>query len=193
MKYDVFISCKSEDYNIGRQVYDFLTNYRGLDISVFMADKELRKRGNTDYGKIIDEALDSSTHLIIVSSNADFLKEEISSYVYEEWHTFVEEIRSGRKKGNIMTVFTENVKLEEVPIALRNRQSFPFTEYSPIVNYLKISDDYLEGLKWLIQELEKVEKMYVVCYRHGHFFFAGNFRCSVYTAWRIKCVVQRAD
>lgn len=141
MKYDVFISCKSEDYNIGRQVYDFLTNYRGLDISVFMADKELRKRGNTDYGKIIDEALDSSTHLIIVSSNADFLKEEISSYVYEEWHTFVEEIRSGRKKGNIMTIFTENVKLEEVPIALRNRQSFPFTEYSPIVNYLKIGDD----------------------------------------------------
>lgn len=141
MKYDVFISCKSEDYNIGRQVYEFLTNYRGLDISVFMADKELGKRGNTNYGKIIDEALDSSTHLIIVSSNANFLKEEISSYVYEEWHTFVEEIRSGRKKGNIMTIFTENVKLEEVPIALRNRQSFPFTEYSPIVNYLKIGDD----------------------------------------------------
>lgn len=141
MKYDVFISCKSEDYNIGRQVYEFLTNYRGLNISVFMADKELRKRGNADYGKIIDEALDSSTHLVIVSSNADYLKEEISSYVYEEWHTFVEEIRSGRKKGNIMTIFTDSVNLKDVPIALRNRQSFPFTEYSSIVNYLIIADD----------------------------------------------------
>ena len=141
MKYDVFISCKSEDYNIGRQVYEFLTNYRGLNLHVFMADKELRKRGNADYGKIIDEALDSSTHLVIVSSNADYLKEETSSYVYEEWHTFVEEIRSGRKKGNIMTIFTDSVNLKDVPIAIRNRQSFPFTEYSSIVDYLNISDD----------------------------------------------------
>lgn len=140
MKYDVFISCKSEDYNIGRQVYEFLTNYRGLNLNVFMADKELRKRGNADYGKIIDEALDSSTHLVIVSSNADYLKEETSSYVYEEWHTFVEEIRSGRKKGNIMTIFTDSVNLKDVPIAIRNRQSFPFTEYSSIVNYLNVVD-----------------------------------------------------
>ena len=44
MRYDVFISCKSEDYNIGRQVYEFLTNYRGLNLHVFMADRELRKR-----------------------------------------------------------------------------------------------------------------------------------------------------
>ena len=140
MKYDVFISCKSEDYNIGRQVYEFLTNYRGLNISVFMADRELRKRGNADYGTVIDEALDSSTHLIIVASNADYLK-ETSTYVYEEWHTFVEEIRSGRKKGNIMTIFTDDVDLKDVPIALRNRQSFPFTEYSSIVSYLNIVDD----------------------------------------------------
>ena len=139
MKYDVFISCKSEDYNIGRQVYEFLTNYRGLNISVFMADRELRKRGNADYGTVIDEALDSSTHLIIVASNADYLKES-STYVYEEWHTFVEEIRSGRKKGNIMTIFTDDVDLKDVPIALRNRQSFPFTEYSSIVSYLNIAD-----------------------------------------------------
>lgn len=142
MKYDVFISCKSEDYNIGRQVYEFLTNYRGLNISVFMADRELRKRGNADYGTVIDEALDSSTHLIIVASNADYLK-ETSTYVYEEWHTFVEEIRSGRKKGNILTIFTDDVDLKDVPIALRNRQSFPFTEYSTIVDYLNVSDDFL--------------------------------------------------
>lgn len=145
MKYDVFISCKSEDYNIGRQVYEFLINYRGLNLKVFMADEELRKRGNADYGKIIDEALDSSTHLVIVSSNADYLKEETSSYVYEEWHTFVEEIRSGRKKGNIMTIFTDSVNLKDIPIAIRNRQSFPFTEYCSIVDYLNVSNDSLSN------------------------------------------------
>ena len=56
MKYDVFISCKSEDYNIGRQVYEFLVNHRDVHLHVFMADKELRKQGNADYGNIIDEA-----------------------------------------------------------------------------------------------------------------------------------------
>lgn len=141
MKYDVFISCKSEDYNIGRQVYEFLVNHRDVHLHVFMADKELRKQGNADYGNIIDEALDSSSDLIIVSSNVDYLKKETSSYVYEEWHTFVEEIRSGRKKGNIMTIFTKDVILEEVPIALRNRQSFPFTEFSGIVDYLSKKKD----------------------------------------------------
>lgn len=140
MKYDVFISCKSEDYNIGRQVYEFLVNHRDLNLNVFMADTELRKRGSSDYGKIIDEALDSSSHLIVVSSKAEYVQ-ETSTYVYEEWHTFVGEIRSGRKKGNVMTIFTDGVKLEDVPIALRNRQSFPFTEYSPIVNYLKVNDN----------------------------------------------------
>ena len=85
-----------------------------------MADKELRKRGNTDYGRIIDEALDSSTHLVIVPSNAEYLQKK-STYVYEEWHTFVEEIRSGRKAGNIMTIFTDDVNLKDVPIAIRNR------------------------------------------------------------------------
>lgn len=136
MKYDVFISCKSEDYNIGRQVYEFLVNHRDVHLHVFMADKELRKQGNADYGNIIDEALDSSSDLIIVASNVEYLKKETSSYVYEEWHTFVEEIRSGRKRGNILTVFTKDVALEEVPIALRNRQSFPFTEFSGIIDYL---------------------------------------------------------
>jgi len=136
MKYDVFISCKSEDYNIGRQVYEFLVNHRDVHLNVFMADKELRKQGNADYGNIIDEALDSSSDLIIVSSNVDYLKKETSSYVYEEWHTFVEEIRSGRKKGNIITIFTKDVDLKKVPIALRNRQSFLFTEFSGVVDYL---------------------------------------------------------
>ena len=40
-----------------------------------------------------------------------------------------------------MTIFTKDVILEEVPIALRNRQSFPFTEFSGIVDYLSKKKD----------------------------------------------------
>lgn len=155
MKYDVFISCKSEDYNLGRQVYEFLVNHRDLNLNVFMADKELRKLGVSDYGKAIDDALESSMHLIVVSSNVNYLKYETSPYVYYEWHAFTEDIKSGRKNGNIMTIFTADVDLKNVPIALRSRQSFPFAEYSSIIDYLKVSEDVQPDnptVKTIIQE-----------------------------------------
>lgn len=136
MKYDIFISCKSEDYHLGGQVYEFLINHRSLNRNVFFADKTLNQEGNSDYGDEIDKALDSSTHLIIVSSNAEYLKKESSSYVYEEWHSFLEEMRSGRKNGQILTIFTNDVNMNDVPYAIRNRQSFPFTNFSSIIDYL---------------------------------------------------------
>lgn len=103
MKYDVFISCKSDDYNIGRQVYEFLTNYRGLKISVFMADKELRKLGIDDYGGIINEALESSKHMIVICSNPDFLIKDKSPYVYKEWH-LQGKLSSGQKLRKICAI-----------------------------------------------------------------------------------------
>lgn len=139
MKYDIFISCKSDDYKYGRQIYDSLIEQKRFDKKVFLADKELRKLGIADYGKAIDEALDSSAHMIVVCSNPEYLEKEKSPYVYSEWHTFTEEIRSGHKKGNLMTVLTDNVKIKDLPIALRNSQSFPLSDYSSIITYIDYS------------------------------------------------------
>ena len=91
MQYDVFISCKSDDYPFARKVYQYL---KGQNYKVFLADAELRKKGNTEYGKIIDEALDSATHMIIIASKPEYIN---SSYVQSEWRTFIEEKRTGRK------------------------------------------------------------------------------------------------
>ena len=90
--YDVFISCKSEDYAFGHLVYDYLIE---KGVKAFFADQELRDLGLADYGNVIDHALDSSKHLIVVASSADFTKEKYSPYVYYEWKTFSEEKRSG--------------------------------------------------------------------------------------------------
>ena len=68
MNYDIFISCKSEDYPVARKVYQYL---RDQKYSVFLADTELRKNGNAEYGEIIDEALDSTTHMVIVTPIRD--------------------------------------------------------------------------------------------------------------------------
>lgn len=132
-KYDVFISCKSEDYSLGRQIYDFLSN-KGK--AVFLADKNLRKLGISDYGRVIDDAIDGSTHMLVVSSSDEYIMRDTSPYVYYEWHTFSEEIKSGRKQGNLMTVLTEQSLMPKLPIALRNNQSFLFSQFTDVLPYI---------------------------------------------------------
>ena len=132
-KYDVFISCKSEDYPLGRQIYDFLSNKGKV---VFLADKNLRKLGISDYGGVIDDAIEGSTHMLVVSSSVKYIMRDTSPYVYYEWHTFSEEIKSGRKQGNLMTVLTEQSLMSKLPIALRNNQSFLFSQFTDVLPYI---------------------------------------------------------
>ena len=129
MEYDVFISCKSEDYLRARAVYDYLTRKK---LKVFLADKELRKKGSAEFGRLIDEALDSAKHLIVFSSNPDYVK---SSYVESEWRTFIEEKRSGRKKGNVITIL-DNCDISSLPITLRHFQSFGLSDFAHIIDFL---------------------------------------------------------
>ena len=129
MEYDVFISCKSEDYLRARAVYDYLTRKK---LIVFLADKELRKKGSAEFGRVIDEALDSAKHLIVFSSNPDYVK---SSYVESEWRTFIEEKRSGRKKGNVITIL-DNCDISSLPITLRHFQSFGLSDFAHIIDFL---------------------------------------------------------
>lgn len=133
MQYDVFISCKSDDYPFARKVYQYL---KGQNYKVFLADAELRKKGNAEYGKIIDEALDSATHMIIIASKPKYIN---SPYVQSEWRTFIEEKRTGRKTGNIVTI-TEKLQISSLPIGLRQFESFDFKHYSDICAYLPIKD-----------------------------------------------------
>lgn len=85
MKYDVFISCKREDYPFARKVYQYLREH---NYHVFLADTELRKKGNAEYGEIIDDALDSAIHMVIIATKTEYIQ---STYVKSEWRTFIEE------------------------------------------------------------------------------------------------------
>lgn len=143
MKYDVFISCKSEDYNLGREVFEYLSNNR---ISAFMADKKLRQLGMSDYGRVIDEALDNSKHLILVTSSVQNVMPDTSPYVYYEWHTFSEEKKSGRKNGNIVLIVTDLDMIGELPIALRNNQTFHYDDYRNVISYITERFDEREGV-----------------------------------------------
>lgn len=130
INYDVFISCKSEDYPYAHLIYKFLTDELGY--VVFLADAELRKKGDAEYGEVIDEALDSAEHLILFSSKVEYIN---SSYVRNEWRTFLEEKRSGRKPGNILTVL-KDVTISSLPISLRHFQSFTYDRYKDVKDFL---------------------------------------------------------
>lgn len=130
VQYDVFISCKSEDYHFARKVYQYLREH---NYNVFLADTELRKKGNAEYGEIIDEALDSATHMVIVATKPEYI---MSAYVKSEWRTFIEEKRSGRKMGNIVTLI--GFTISDLPISLRHFQSFRMEEILRVVDFLPL-------------------------------------------------------
>lgn len=134
MHYDVFISSKSEDYHLAEGVYNFLKK-NGL--SVFIASKELQKIGESQYADAIDEALDDSFHMIVVASSLNNIN---SKWVKYEWSTFSNDIKSGYRNGNLLTILSNTIVLKNLPASLRHQQSFHFDSYkNGILDYLSIT------------------------------------------------------
>lgn len=131
MNYDVFISCKSEDYPLAKPIYDYLVE---CGLVVFLASVELRKSGVAVFGKVIDAALESAEHMIVFTSKAEYVT---TTYVEDEWRTFDNEIRSGRKSGNIITVL-KGVSVANLPIGLRKYQSFDYNDHRDLISYLPV-------------------------------------------------------
>ena len=129
-QYDIFISCKSEDYEIAEKVYSFL---KDNGFSVFLSSKELRRMAQADYMNVISVALDTAYSMIVISTQKEYLT---SKWVQFEWSTFLNEILSGRKNGQIMTLL-ENIKVSEMPIQLRKYESFTLENCKDILPYLE--------------------------------------------------------
>ncbi|MGM9738800.1 MAG: EF-Tu/IF-2/RF-3 family GTPase [Candidatus Cryptobacteroides sp.] len=129
-KYDVFISSKSEDYRMAEKVYDYFI-HNGL--SVFFACKELQRIGDAQYAMAIDEALDSTTHMVVVASS---LKNINSKWIQYEWSTFSNDLKSGYRQGNLLTILTDSVELKSLPPSLRHQQSFRYNNFINIIEYV---------------------------------------------------------
>ncbi len=127
----VFISSKSEDFGQARKVYDFLT---AQGYSCFFSDETLEAMGQTDYKDAIDSALESAQHLVVVTSSREYAE---SKWVKYEWNTFANELLSGRKNGNLLTVACGGLKPDQLPLALRQRQVLSFeNELSRLPRFL---------------------------------------------------------
>lgn len=122
MEYDVFISCKSEDYKYAEEIYDFLT-VNG--INTFLASKELRNLGDSEYRRAISNAMKSTYHMIVFASKAEYVE---SPWVYYEWDMYINAMLKGFKKGQILTILKDLV-IEDINMDLWKYESFKYVDY----------------------------------------------------------------
>jgi len=129
----IFISSKSEDFDYPQQVYTFLKE-RGYN--VFFSEETLADQGISDYRKGIDRALDVSKHMIVLTSKKEYVE---GDWVEAEWGLFINEKRSGRKLGNIVTLINGGMQIEDLPSSLRYYEVIPFDpkSFEKILKYLK--------------------------------------------------------
>lgn len=133
-KFDVFISRKSEDAYLAKKVYDFLVSN---NISVFESNHSLQVIGNSDYSKAIDEVLANVENMIVVGSSSENIN---GSWVEAEWRFFINRIRSGKVKGNIITIISGELKIDDLPPSLQNYEIIEFDRMgNNILNYIKTS------------------------------------------------------
>lgn len=137
----IFISAHSPDYHYAEQIYHFLVN-NGL--RVFLSKVSLPEMGIADYSEKIDEALDEAEHMIVVASRAKHLN---ASYVKAEWRFFINEKRSGRKPGNIITVAASDIQPRDLPPSLRNYEMIPLAPqyFDKILLYVRRGTEVISG------------------------------------------------
>lgn len=115
-EYDIFISHKSKDTELASKVYKFLKSNM---IEPFFDKECLPELGKSEYEDAILGALNNSKHFVIILSNLEYLN---SGWVKEEIDTFAQELREGRKDGNLLFLVTSDVMDE---IIRTNKECLP--------------------------------------------------------------------
>ena len=189
-QYDVFISSKSEDYPIAREICSFLED-KGY--AVFFAEKSIPFGADSLFKKTIDYALDAARNMIVVCSNPEFLED---GWVYYEWNTFSVEILSGRKpKSNILTVLDASLSVSKMPIGLRSYQSLCVSSYQEtICDYLgnpsqKTENEPQEAFSEIttpetIIDTSSTEQIQAI------FKFYSNENCEVFKEGKLACCLE---
>lgn len=98
---------------------------RRRGFSVFMSLDSLEQLGKSAYMDAIESALQKAKVLIAVGTSVENLS---SRWVKHEWHSFHQDIIEGFKPGGELFTVVDGVGQRNLPLALRQRQVFPFSE-----------------------------------------------------------------
>lgn len=113
--WEVFITAASEDYQLARSVYEYVCN--NTKRRVYFSDET---KHQTDFGREIDDALDSAHFLIAVASSPEYLLKE---WVKFEWDGYHRDILSGKKRDAALFSVISGFSPLDLPRALRHREA----------------------------------------------------------------------
>ena len=152
--FDVFISCKSQDYEYARGIYSYL-KHNGL--RPFLADMSIKEVGIDQYTALIGEVINVCQNMVVFATNVDYLQ---TPYVVAEWHAFINDINTGHKpNAKIVTVLSPDVDIHSLPAWLRDKQCFTTNDYQDnLVHFLTYNDHIIYA-----ELREDVERTYQHC------------------------------
>jgi len=132
IRHQVFISKASADAAYAAQAYRYLTAH---GFSCFLSEISLPELRTTDYQDAIERALEDCEHMVVITSAPGNVN---SDWVKMEWRTFLNEKRSGRKSGNLLTLLVGEMTIDQLPIALRAFQVERYSDecFDRLVKYL---------------------------------------------------------
>lgn len=137
--FDVFISHRSVDTELATKVYTYL---KAKGKEAFLDRVVLPILGDSEYRNSILEAIDNSSHFILVASGTDFFD---SKWVKEECNLFCDEKREGRKNGNFIMLFPREICKE---IFANNKKNLPIQLRS--FEIMAIEDMHEALMKYII-------------------------------------------
>lgn len=138
MTCDVFISFKKSatdggstpDAAVAREVYTALTR---AGVKVFFSEESLAEAGKGHFSKTIESALESARVLVLVASSRAHIE---SQWVETEWDSFLNDVRSGNKQGEMFIVNCGDLRTNNLPLFLRRQQMFPAGKIAELVKFV---------------------------------------------------------
>lgn len=138
--YDVFISFKkstkvnervkkTDDYYMAERLNDEL---KGLGLSPFFSDENLKSEGTGDYKNSIVQAINSSKLFISVASRREYFE---STWVKSEWDQYDNLMREGKKESNSMFVLGGEDLLANRPDELAGKEIL--TDIDELVEFIR--------------------------------------------------------
>jgi hypothetical protein len=118
------LSYQSIDSLLTNKIYKY---FIGKQLNPFFAEESLSSSGESDFLSAIFKALNSADCLLIIGSKSENFS---SGWVITEWRTFLNEIASSRKKGQII-LFSGEIAPQKIPLALRSYQIVKFEPENP--------------------------------------------------------------
>lgn len=142
-RFNVFISCKSQDYALAHELYDHLANN---GFTPFLADSSIKEVGIDQYTALIGEVINICQNMIVFATDVTYLE---TPYVAAEWHTFINDINTGHKPyAKIVSILSPDINPHDLPTWLRDKQSFTTENYhNEIIHFLKNRDEKAT-IKW---------------------------------------------